>query len=104
MSCFIILLRNFNNQDYSSNDIYFVRLLFLDISIFLASICRFRRIEFEKVKNIINLISSYKLIVIKYLTLLKQHCNKFAKQYNKFLNYVYKNLIKKEEFFLLISL
>jgi len=35
----LFFLRNFNNQDYSSNNIYFVCLLFLDILIFLANIC-----------------------------------------------------------------
>jgi len=67
----LFLLQDFNNQDYFFKNIYFVRLLFLDILIFLTNICQFRKIEFEKVKNITNLISSYKLIVVKYLTLLR---------------------------------
>ena len=38
-------------------------------------------------------------MIVKYLTLLKQYCNKFAKQYSKFLNYIYKNLVKKNSLF-----
>ncbi len=73
------LLRDFNRQSYLFNDIHFVRPLSLEILISLLSVRRSRKIKFKKVKNITNLILSYELTIVKYLALLRQHRNKFAK-------------------------